>query len=242
MNLGEIDHALAAVERAGVNLQVGFNRRFDSNFSRVRRAVESGEIGTPHLLHIISRDPIPLSPDYFLGSSGIFLDTTIHDFDMARFLLGSEVREVYVVAARWLDPGLMPPGELDTAIVLLQFENGAFGTIDNSRHAAYGYDQRVEVFGGKGAIRTDNNYPNNALVSTAENVHRDLPLYFFLERYAESFVTEMKAFIESAQNNKRPPVTGADGRASVVLALAAQKSFEEKRPVRLSEVEDKIAI
>ena len=236
-DLGRIDRALAVVERAGVMLQVGFNRRFDANFQRVREAVARGEIGTPHRLHIVSRDPAPPPIDYVKASGGIFLDMTIHDFDMARFLIGSEVEAVYTAAGVRGDPAIGEAGDLDTAVVVLHFENGVIGTIDNSRQAVYGYDQRVEVFGSGGSIRIDNNHPNTAVVSTAEHVRRDLPLNFFMDRYVESFVAEMKAFIEAVLKGTPPPVSGRDGRMPVVMGLAARRSYDEKRPVRLREIE-----
>lgn len=235
-DLGRIDRALAAVDEAGVTLQVGFNRRFDANFRRVREAVERGEIGAPHLLHLVSRDPAPPPLDYVRASGGIFLDMTIHDFDMARFLIGSEVEEVYTAAGVRVDPAIGAAGDLDTALVVLTFENGVIGTIDNSRQAVYGYDQRVEVFGSGGSIRIDNNYPNTAVLSTTRHVRRDLPLNFFMERYVESYVAEMNAFVEAVLNATPPPVSGRDGRAPVVMGLAARRSYDEHRPVRLAEV------
>ncbi len=237
--LDRIDEALAAVAEAGVKLQVGFNRRFDANFARVRQAVVSGEIGAPHLLHIISRDPAPPPIDYVKVSGGIFMDMTIHDFDMARFLVGSEVEEVYTAAGVMVDPAIGEAGDLDTAIITLRFANGVIGTIDNSRQAVYGYDQRAEVLGTKGAVSTANNYPNTATISTADMVLCDLPLNFFMERYVDSFVTEMTSFVHAVQQDEAVPVTGADGRAPVVMALAARKSYDENRPVRLEEVDSR---
>jgi myo-inositol 2-dehydrogenase/D-chiro-inositol 1-dehydrogenase len=235
--LERIDRALAAVERAGILFQVGFNRRFDANYRRVRDAVAGGEIGTPHLLHIVSRDPAPPPLAYVKASGGIFLDMTIHDFDMARFLVGSEVETVYTAAGVRVDPAIGEAGDLDTAVVVLHFENGVIGTIDNSRQAVYGYDQRVEVFGSGGSIRIDNNHPNTAVVSTAQHVRRDLPLHFFMDRYVESYVAEMQAFVDAVLNDTPVPVTGRDGRAPVVMGLAARRSYDEKRPVRLDEVQ-----
>ena len=159
LDLAQIDRALAAVAKAGVKLQIGFNRRFDANFARVRAAIVSGEIGQPALLHIVSRDPGPPPIDYVRASGGMFLDMTIHDFDMARFLIGSEVEEVYVQAGITVDPAIGEAGDVDTAVIMLKFANGVIGTIDNCRRASYGYDQRVEVLGSKGAIATTNNYP-----------------------------------------------------------------------------------
>ncbi|HEU5097808.1 MAG TPA: inositol 2-dehydrogenase [Roseiflexaceae bacterium] len=237
LSLPTIDRAIAAVEQAGVKLQIGFNRRFDANYRRVRQAIEQGEIGEVALLHIISRDPAPPPIAYVKLSGGIFLDMTIHDFDMARFLVGAEVEEVYASGAVRVDPAIGEAGDLDTVLVVLKFANGAIGTIDNSRRAPYGYDQRVEVLGSLGAISTDNNYANSAVLSDARSVRRDLPLHFFLERYTESFVAEMKVFVDAVLRDQPVPVTGADARAPVVLGLAARKSYDERRPVRLSEVD-----
>jgi len=236
LDLARINQALAAVEEAGVKLQVGFNRRFDANYARVRQAVEQGEIGDPHLLHIISRDPGPPPIDYIKVSGGIFLDMTIHDFDMARFLIGSEVEEIYAAGGVMVDPAIGEAGDIDTVLITLRFENGVIGTIDNSRQAVYGYDQRVEVFGSKGSISIGNNYPNTALVRGGQTIHRDLPLNFFIERYADSYIAEKQAFLDSIQLDITPPVTGLDGLIPVVMGYAARKSYEENRPVKLSEI------
>jgi myo-inositol 2-dehydrogenase/D-chiro-inositol 1-dehydrogenase len=231
--LEEIDQALDAVARAGVKLQIGFNRRFDANFARVRRAIASGEIGAPHLLHIISRDPGPPPIEYVKVSGGMFLDMTIHDFDMARFLIGDEVEEVYAAGAVRVDPAIGEAGDLDTALVTLKFAGGALCVIDNSRRAVYGYDQRVEVLGSAGGATVSNNHPNTAVISDASKVHRDLPLNFFMDRYLDSFLVEMAAFVDAVPDDTPTPVTGADGRAAVALGIAARRSYEENRPVRL---------
>jgi myo-inositol 2-dehydrogenase/D-chiro-inositol 1-dehydrogenase len=236
-DLSRIDRALAAVEQAGVKLQIGFNRRFDPNFRRVRELVAAGKIGEPHILRITSRDPAPPPIEYVKVSGGIFLDMTIHDFDMARYLIGSEVEEVYAAGGVMVDPAIGAAGDIDTAVITLRFANGVIGTIDNSRQAVYGYDQRVEVFGSGGAVSADNNYPNTAVVSDAASVRRDLPLNFFLERYIGSYVAEMEAFIECVQRDQHLPVTGLDGRIPVVMGYAALKSLQENRPVKLSEID-----
>ncbi len=235
-NLAAIDAALAEVERAGVILQVGFNRRFDSNFARVRALVESGAVGAPELLHIISRDPEPPSPEYAAVSGGIFLDMTIHDFDMARFLMGADVEEVYAAGSVLVDPRIGEAGDLDTVMVTLKFAGGAIGVIDNSRRAAYGYDQRVEVFGSAGVARAENNYPNNVTFAGAQGVRHDLPFHFFMDRYTDAYVNELQAFIGCLKEGGQPPVSGADGRQAILIGLAARKSFDENRPVRLAEV------
>jgi myo-inositol 2-dehydrogenase/D-chiro-inositol 1-dehydrogenase len=237
LDLASIDMALDAVEHSGVKLQIGFNRRFDANYRRVRQAIEHGEVGRPHLLHLISYDPDPPPIEYITVSGGIFLDMTIHDFDMARFLIGDEVEEIVVLANVMNDPAIGVAGDVDTTVIMLQFTNGVIGTISNSRHAAYGYDQRLELLGSAGAISIGNNYPNTAIISDGSNERRDLPLYFFIERYTESFVTEMTAFVDAVLHDTPVPVTGRDGRIPVVMALAAQKSLVGHRPVRLSEIE-----
>jgi myo-inositol 2-dehydrogenase / D-chiro-inositol 1-dehydrogenase len=236
-DLGRIDRALAAVASAGVTLQVGFNRRFDANFRQAQRMVAAGQIGTPHVLRITSRDPAPPPLEYVRASGGLFLDMTIHDFDMARFLIGSEVTEVYTLGAVRVDPAIGEAGDLDTAIVSLRFANGVLGTIDNSRRAVYGYDQRVEVFGEGGMVAVGNNTADQHVLSNAEGVHSAKPLYFFLERYNESYVAELQAFVDSVLGGTPPPVTGRDGRVPVVMGLAARRSYDLGRPVKLSEIE-----
>ncbi len=233
LDLEAIDRALAAVEQAGVKLQIGFNRRFDANFRRVREIVAAGEIGQPHILRITSRDPAPPPLEYIEVSGGIFVDMTIHDFDMARYLMGSEVEQIYVAAAVLVDPAIGEAGDVDTAVITLHFADGTLGVIDNSRRAVYGYDQRVEVFGSGGMVHADNNFPNTAVISDAARVHRDLPLNFFMERYTESYVAELQAFLECIRRDTPPPVTGLDGRIAVVMGYAAWESYREGRPINL---------
>jgi myo-inositol 2-dehydrogenase/D-chiro-inositol 1-dehydrogenase len=234
--LSRIDDALEAVKVAGVKLQVGFNRRFDPNFRKVKEMAAEGKIGEPHILRITSRDPEPPPLEYVKVSGGIFLDMTIHDFDMARYITGSELEEIYVIGAVMIDPRIEELGDLDTVIITLRFENGVIGTIDNSRKAVYGYDQRIELFGSKGMISTENETPDRHSYSNADGVQKPLPLYFFLERYTESYLREMQSFVDSVQNDTPPEVTGADGRAPVVIGLAALKSYEENRPVAIKEI------
>jgi myo-inositol 2-dehydrogenase/D-chiro-inositol 1-dehydrogenase len=237
LDLSEIDRALSAVDEAGVKLQIGFNRRFDPNFARVREIVAAGEIGEPHLLRITSRDPEPPPIEYVKVSGGIFLDMTIHDFDMARFLIGGDVEEIFAAGAVKVDPAIGEAGDIDTAVTTLRYASGVIGTIDNSRRAVYGYDQRVEVFGSEGVVMVSNNTPDSAVVSDATGVHGALPLHFFMDRYIESYINEIQAFIEYLQGRISSPVTGLDGRIPVVMAYAAKRSYLENRPVRLSEVE-----
>lgn len=236
LDLGVIDAALAAVERRGVKLQLGFNRRFDPNFKQARDMVAAGKIGAPHIVHIIARDPAPPPVEYIKVSGGIFLDQTIHDFDMARFLIDSEVEEVYAIGGVMVDPAIGEAGDIDTAIITLRYANGAIGTIDNSRRAVYGYDQRVEVFGSAGSIVVANKTPHTAIYSNADSVQSAKPLYFFLERYMDAYLAEMRVFIDCILQDTSPPVTGLDGRIPVVMGLAAWKSYRENRPVKLAEI------
>jgi myo-inositol 2-dehydrogenase / D-chiro-inositol 1-dehydrogenase len=224
------------VKKSGVKFMVAFNRRFDPNFSKVQDVVAAGKIGDPHVLKITSRDPAPPPEEYLKSSGGIFLDMTIHDFDMARFLVGSEVTEVYAKTNVLVDPVFKKIGDWDTTVITLSFKNGAIGTIDNSRQAVYGYDQRVEVFGSEGVVAADNNRPDNHIFINREGTHTALPLFFFMERYMDSYLNEMKAFVDSLKNNKPLPVDGHDGLQAVVIGLAAMKSVKENRPVKLSEI------
>lgn len=235
-DLAKIDKALAEVQKAGVLLQIGFNRRFDPNFKKVREMIAEGKIGQPHILRITSRDPAPPPIEYVKVSGGIFFDMTIHDFDMSRFLMGSEVEEIYAAGGVLVDPAIGQAGDIDTAVVTLRFKNGAIGTIDNSRKAVYGYDQRVEVFGSGGVVLTQNETPDTHVYGNGEGMHSAKPLHFFLERYAQSFVDELQTFVDCVCRGACPPVTGIDGRIPVVMAMAATRSVKEGRPVKLSEV------
>jgi myo-inositol 2-dehydrogenase/D-chiro-inositol 1-dehydrogenase len=225
------DRALAAASRAGIKLQIGFNRRFDPTFRAVHSAIEAGRLGRPLLLHLFSRDPRPTAVSSTRAIAGLFLDMTIHDFDMARFLMQSEVTQVYALAGTMMENC----GEPDTAIVTLRFTSGAIATIDNA-HTAYGYDQRVEVFGTDGCIATENEQPDRARLVHADGRIDALPLYFFGERYLASYLAELRAFVHCIQNDGEPAVTGQDGRAAAKVAAAAQRSYETGQPVRMSEI------
>jgi myo-inositol 2-dehydrogenase/D-chiro-inositol 1-dehydrogenase len=236
LSLDIIKGAIAAVKKAGVKLMVGFNRRFDPNFLKLKQMVTEGKIGQPHIIKITSRDPNPPSAEYAAVSGGMFMDMTIHDFDMARYISGSEVTEVYSRAAVLVDPAIGKAGDVDTAVITLSFANGAIGVIDNSRKAVYGYDQRVEVFGSGGMVHADNNYPENHRYFASDGVHGSLPLNFFMDRYLESYASEMKIFCDAVSGNSEIPVSGDDGLMSVAIAIAAKKSHLEHRPVKLSEI------
>lgn len=236
LDLAQTDQALAAVNAAGVTLQIGFNRRFDANFMRIQHAVATGQIGTPKIVHIISRDPAPPPISYIKSSGGIFLDMTIHDWDVARFLVGSDIDEVYVQGGVTVDPAIGEAGDIDTHVTMLRFANGVIGTIDNCRQAVYGYDQRAEVFGSAGSIQTDNNYPNSAVLSTAGAVQRDLPLNFFMERYTEAYANEVAAFVDAVTTGTPVRASGDDARKALIAGLAAWQSYREGRPVKLHEI------
>ncbi len=234
-DLNEIDNALKIVEDEGVKLQIGFNRRFDNNHIRLKQAIMNGEIGNPHTMTIISRDPAPPPIEYIKVSGGLMMDMMIHDFDMCRFLIG-EVEEVYAIGDVKVDPAIGEAGDIDTAKVMLRFENGVIGTIENSRQAVYGYDQRVEVFGSGGAATTGNWYANAVTISDGASVRRDKPMHFFMDRYIDSYANEMIAFIHAIENDEPVSVVGNDGRVPVVMAMAGMLSIKENRPVKLSEI------
>jgi myo-inositol 2-dehydrogenase/D-chiro-inositol 1-dehydrogenase len=235
LELAELDRALAAVREAGVLFQIGFNRRFDPAHESVRDAVASGAVGEPHLVRISSRDPAPPPPAYVKVSGGIFLDMTIHDFDMARFVTGSEVVEVFARGAVRIRPDFADSGDVDTALVTLVHENGCLTAIDNSRQAVYGFDQRVEVLGSAGMAASENPLANTGVVRTAAGTSAPTLPYFFLDRYVPSYVREWEAFVAAARDGAPAPVGPDDARAPLVIGLAAWRSLREGRPVRIGE-------
>lgn len=235
-DLNKIKDALHEVGQAGVKLFVGFVRRFDHNHKKVADTVASGLLGNPHIIKITSRDPEEPPMSYVEVSGGIFVDMMIHDFDMARYLSGSEITEVTAYGTVKIDEGFKKYNDVDTATVMLKFENGALGLIDNSRAARYGYDQRTEVHCDKGCVQVQNDLPTTASISTSEGVSVDKPTWFFLERYNNAFIAEANAFIDAVMNDTLIPVDGKDGLMSVVVAMAAKKSLEESRSVRISEI------
>ena len=228
-----IRQALTVVKKAGVRFQVGFNRRFDPDFRHLIQQVHSGRVGVPHLVRITSRDPEPPNIDYIKRSGGMFMDMSIHDLDMARALVQEEIVEVYASASSLVDPAIAAVGDVDTAIILIRYANGTLCSIDNSRKAVYGYDQRLEVFGSGGCVVAENNTPTRVSVWDQMGQHQNNPHDFFLERYRESYVAEMLEFVGSIRKKRTPLVNGVDGLQAVVLAHAAQKSFETGKPVLL---------
>ncbi len=236
LSLERVQEVLGIVKKEGVHLMLGFNRRFDPEFQKIRQLVEDGAVGDLQILKITSRDPGPPPLSYIKVSGGMFLDMTIHDFDMARYISGKEVKEVFARAAVKVDPEIGEAGDVDTAVITLTFEDDSLAVIDNSRQAAYGYDQRLEVFGSKGMAQAENNFPTHHKLYTDAGVSGDLPLHFFLERYEESYKHEIREFISAIQSGNGMPVSGKDGLTSMAMALAAKKSLEENRPVLMSEI------
>lgn len=226
-DLDKIKVVLEEVEKAGVKYQVGFNRRFDRNFKHVHEVVQNGGIGDVQIVKVTSRDPEAPPLSYVKVSGGIFVDMTIHDFDMVRYLSGSEVTEVSAVGACLVNPEIGAAGDVDTCIITLRFANGALGVIDNSRQAVYGYDQRIEVFGSKGCITADNETPNNTTLYTADGVTKEKPLWFFLERYNDAFIAEENAFVDACLNDHPTAVGAFDGLQPVRIAIAAKESCEK---------------
>lgn len=236
-DLGKIKQVVEALKGSNIKYQVGFNRRHDHNFAAVKKAIVDGKVGDVHIIKITSRDPEPPSAEYAAVSGGMFLDMTIHDFDMVRFLAGCDAEEIYVQSAVLVDPAIGEAGDVDTAVITLKMENGAIAVIDNSRRAAYGYDQRAEVFGSKGMAATSNDTLSTVVLSNADGVTGEKPLYFFLERYMQSFATEVKGFVNAIENDTETLVGVEDGLKPVLMGIAAKKSVEEHRPVKLSEIE-----
>jgi myo-inositol 2-dehydrogenase / D-chiro-inositol 1-dehydrogenase len=236
LDLAKVDEALAVIKSSGVPFQVGFNRRFDAAHDSVRAAVIDGSVGDLHMVRISSRDPAPPPIPYIKVSGGIFLDMMIHDFDMARFITGSEVVDVYAQGAVRIDPAIGEAGDLDTAVVMLRHENDCITTIDNSRQAVYGYDQRVEAFGSGGMAFSENPLTHTGMRrSAAGTISQTIP-YFFLDRYIPSYVEEWRSFVGYVTNGGDSPVGPNDGRAPLVIGLAAWKSYRENRPVRCDEI------
>ena len=236
-DLGKIKAVMQALEGSNVKYQVGFNRRFDHNFAAAREAVANGRIGELAVLKITSRDPGAPPVDYIRVSGGIFLDMTIHDFDMVRFISGEEVTEVYAAGGVTVDPAIGEAGDIDTAVVTLRLESGALAVIDNCRRASYGYDQRLEAFGSKGQVAISNDTASSAVVSDASGVTAEKPLYFFLERYMQAYAAEVEAFVAAVRDDTPVPVGIDAGLQSVLIGVAAKKSLELGRPVKLSEIE-----
>ncbi|MBE7169355.1 MAG: inositol 2-dehydrogenase [Williamsia sp.] len=230
--------AIEALARSrGVKLMLGFNRRFDPDFIQARRAVQEGRIGKVHIVKITNRDP-DLPPIPFLKTSGgLFMDFSIHDFDMARYITGRNVIEVFARGAALIDPAVATgANDIDTALITLTLDDGSWALIDNSRKAVFGYDQRLEIFGEAGMIQVDNNTYHRNVRADAAGIHHALPLHAFPERYARSYVNEIEAFVQTILRGEEPPATAADSLQATLAAVAANRSMQENRPVKLSEI------
>ena len=216
-------------------LQLGFNRRFDPSHSGVKDAVAKGEIGDLELLVITSRDPGPPPARAILDAcGGLFRDTTIHDMDMARFVMGEEPVEVYAMAANRVDPVFAELGDVDTAMIVMRAESGALCHINNSRRTNYGYDQRVEAFGANGMVRSNNHRPSEVTrYGVGGTATRDELMYFFIERYRAAYEAEIRSFIDQVTAGKPPKVTFEDGRRALILSEAALKSYQTNQPVKV---------
>jgi myo-inositol 2-dehydrogenase/D-chiro-inositol 1-dehydrogenase len=236
LSLQKVRETLSVVKQSGVPLMLAFNQRLDPNFQEVKQALLKGRIGKLRSIHIISRDPGPPPIPYIKASGGLFLDMTIHDFDMARYLVGDEVKEVFARGHNLVDPEIGKAGDIDSAYVMLTFNNDVTVVIENCRHASYGYDQRLEVFGSEGMMKAENPLKTTNWVMDKEGVHLSRNLDFFIDRYAESYRLEMKVFIESLEQKIPMPITGEDGLSAMLIALAANISVKENRVVKIEEL------
>lgn len=226
-DVAKIKNLLAEVEKKGVKFQVGFNRRFDHNHKAVADAVKNGTIGDPHIVIVSSRDPEPPPASYVAVSGGIFYDMMIHDFDMVRYVTGSEAVEISAVGSCLVNPKLQEESgipDVDTAVVTMKMANGCIAVINNSRQAVYGYDQRVEAFGSKGMASDGNDLLNTTTVVTVDGAKSEKPLWFFLERYNQAFIEQVKCFVDSVINDKPVVVGAVDGLRPVLMAAAATES------------------
>ena len=225
-----------AVAQNGRPVMIGFNRRFDPNFSALKAALDKGEIGKPELLSITSFDPAPPPVAYIKVSGGLFRDMMIHDFDMANFLLGAAPVSVSAVGSSIVDPAIGQAGDVDTAVVTLTYADGRIAVIKNSRRAVYGYDQRVELLGSEGLLQAQNMLENTVVKSTTAGVTGAKPTYFFLERYMPAYAAEWAAFVLAVNSGSTLPVTLDDGVAALAMAEAATQSAQTGVPVTLASV------
>jgi myo-inositol 2-dehydrogenase/D-chiro-inositol 1-dehydrogenase len=233
LSIKKVKETLAIVDEQRIPLMLAFNQRFDPSFAEIKDRIKQGHPGRIHSIHIISRDPAPPPISYIANSGGMFMDMTIHDFDMARFLLDSEVTEVFAKGKNLIDEKIRQAGDIDTALAVLSFENNATVVIENSRKASYGYDQRLEVFGSNGMMRVDNPLKNTAAYFGAHGGSMGRHPDFFMDRYAESYLVELRAFLAALRDNTPMPVSGIDGLKAMLMADAANRSMKEGRPVSL---------
>jgi len=241
LDIERVKACIRVVDETAATLMVGFNRRFDPHFQAVKQAIEEGQIGTVEMVTIISRDPGAPGVDYIKRSGGIFRDMTIHDFDMARFLLGEEIDTVTAQASVLVDPAIGTAGDFDSVSVMLSTASGKHATISNSRRATYGYDQRIEVHGSEGAVAAENQRPVSIEVANASGYTRP-PLHdFFMTRYTEAYAREIASFIDFVELKSPASPSGTDGLIALALADAALKSAKEGRAVKVSEITGPLA-
>ena len=229
LDIGRTDTCLAAVAKAGVLFQIGFNRRFDPSFRALKRRLDDGEIGAVEQVIITSRDPEPESEEALAGGGGVFREMTIHDFDMARNLLGEEPAELFATGSSLVSPVYAKLGDYDTAMFVMRTASGRQCHINNSVRASYGYDQRIEVHGSQGMLRAGNRMPTSVEISNGAAISTDKPLYFFVERYSESYAAELDHFVDCIQTGREPDVGAQDGRRAMILCEAALASAKSGR-------------
>lgn len=233
LSLARAEACLKAAEATGKPVMIGFNRRFDPNFSAMKAAANAGEIGKAELLSITSFDPAPPPVSYIKVSGGLFRDMMIHDFDMANFIMGATPVAVHAVGTSIVNPEIGAAGDVDTAVVTLSYADGRIGVIRNSRRAVYGYDQRVELLGSEGLLSAENVLENTVTRATAAGVSSAKPTYFFLERYMAAYAAEWEAFVSAVLDDAPVPVSLADGVAALRVAEAATRSAQTGQTVAL---------
>ncbi len=233
LSLERAQHCLNAVNGTGVPVMIGFNRRFDPNFSAIKASIAAGEIGKPELLSITSFDPAPPPVSYIKVSGGLFRDMMIHDFDMANFLMGDVPTTVHAVGTSIVDPEIGKAGDVDTAVVTLTYSDRRIAVIKNSRRAVYGYDQRVEILGAEGLLSAGNVLENTVSKATKQGVTSAKPEFFFLERYMRAYAAEWDAFVAVILDGAAIPVSLKDGVAALALAEAATASAKSGQPVSI---------
>ena len=236
LDLARARICLERVTKTGQPVMIGFNRRFDANFQALKKALEAGDIGKAEMLSVTSFDPAPPPISYIKVSGGIFRDMMIHDFDMAHFIMGDLPVQVIAAGSSLVDPQIGEAGDLDTAIVTLIYADGRLAVIRNSRRAAYGYDQRLELLGSDGLLQAENILENSLVTATRAGVVSAKPTWFFLERYMAAYQTEWAAFVAALKSGAPMPVTLADGVAALTLAEAAARSVASGQPVSLIEI------
>lgn len=230
LSIEEILDVKSLVSKKNLNLHIGFNRRYDPDFSELKRRILNDEIGDLHMIKITSRDPAPPPISYIKKSGGIFLDMTIHDFDMVKYLSGSEISELYVKGGCFVDPEIEKAKDVDTAIINMSLKNGVLATINNSRKAVYGYDQRIEVLGSKGVLKVENKLLNKVVKGTREGFISSNPQNFFIDRYEQSYEKELMNFVQSIKGDLVDHADADDGLHALKAGLAANNSLLNNTP------------